>query len=189
MQVFFRSARKFVFGPQIGCKFYFGPPQVFFGPQNGKGKSFSGPRASLFSVQRSASLFFFGPYVPKKDLHGLWRAFAPQVLFRSAAGLFRSADLRICGPKTNLRRGPVRTEMQLTAVLRTEMQLTAVRAGRWLRARNVLPAPQYACGSLAARAECSPRAAIRVRIVGCARGMFSPRRNTRADRWLVMRGM
>ncbi len=57
------------------------------------------------------------------------------------------------------------------------------RADRWPRAQNVLPAPQYACGSLAARAGCSPRAAIRVRIVGRARGMFSPCRNTRADRW------
>ena len=63
------------------------------------------------------------------------------------------------------------------------------RADRWLRARNGPPAPQYACGSLAARAECPPRAAIRVRIVGCARGMFSPRRNTRADRWLRARNV
>ncbi len=79
------------------------------------------------------------------------------------------------------------------------------RADCWLRERNVPHAPQYACGSLAARAECSPRAAmrvrvvgcargecsprtaIRVRIVGCARGTFSPRRNTRADRWLRAR--
>ena len=63
------------------------------------------------------------------------------------------------------------------------------RADRWPRARNVPPTPQYACGSLAARAECSPRAAIRVQVVGRARGMFSPRRNTRADRWLRARNV
>ena len=59
-----------------------------------------------------------------------------------------------------------------------------MRGNEEMRARNVLRVPQYACGSLAARAECSPRAAIRVRIVGCACGMFSACRNTRADRWL-----
>ena len=37
---------------------------------------------------------------------------------------------------------------------------------------------------MAARAECSPRAAIRMRIIGRARGMFWPCRNGRADRWL-----
>ena len=63
------------------------------------------------------------------------------------------------------------------------------RAGRWPRARNVLPAPQYACGSLVARAECSPCAAIRERIVGRACGMIAPRRNMRADRFLRARGM
>ncbi len=60
---------------------------------------------------------------------------------------------------------------------------------RWLRARKVAPAPQYAWRSLAARAESSPRAAIRVAIVGCARGRFSPRRNTRGDRWLRARNI
>ena len=45
------------------------------------------------------------------------------------------------------------------------------------------------CGSLAARAECSLCAAIRVRIVGRACGMFSACCNTRADRWLRVRGV
>ena len=78
--------------------------------------------------------------------------------------------------------------------------------GSWLSTWNVLLAPRHACGllaaraecspalqdasgMLAARAECSPRAAIRVRIVGCARGMLSPRRNTRASRWLRARNI
>ncbi len=39
-------------------------------------------------------------------------------------------------------------------------------------ARSFLRVPQYACGSLAVHAECSPRAAIRVQIFGCACGMF-----------------
>ena len=56
-------------------------------------------------------------------------------------------------------------------------------------ARFFLRVPQYACGSLAARAECSPRAAIRVRIIGCACGMFSACRNTRADIWLRVRNV
>ncbi len=59
----------------------------------------------------------------------------------------------------------------------------STRAGCWPRARNVLPALQYACRSLAARAECCPRAAIRVPVVGCARGILSTRRNTREDCW------
>ncbi len=63
------------------------------------------------------------------------------------------------------------------------------RADRWLLVRNVLRVPQYACGSLAARTECSPRAAIRVTIVGCARGMFSACRNTRTIRWLRVRNV
>ncbi len=59
----------------------------------------------------------------------------------------------------------------------------------WLRVRNVLRVPQYACGLLAARAECSWRAAIRVRIIGCACGMFPACRNTRADHWLRVRNV
>ena len=46
------------------------------------------------------------------------------------------------------------------------------RADHWLRVRNVLRVPQYACGPFAARAECSPRAAMRRRIIGCACGML-----------------
>ncbi len=142
-----------------------------------------------FRSARSASLFLVR-YGPKKDLHGLWRAFAPQALFRSAASFIsvrRLADLRT----ENKLAARACADRNATYSRSADRNATYSRSCGSLaaRARNVLPALQYACGSLAARAERSPRAAIRARIVGCARGMFSPRRNTRADRWLRARNV
>ena len=62
-----------------------------------------------------------------------------------------------------------------------------MKSEKWKRCARA--AMTYACGSLAARAKCSPRAAIRVRIIGCACGMFSACRNARADHWLRVRNV